>query len=152
MKENTYVREKEVIVTVIGMILILTFYVLYVYNTYIAKTPEIINDFQFLGKAFLILIPVTIVAQILIHIIFFIINKIITDEDVPTINDERDKLIELKTLRISHWIFGLGFVLAMASQAAGMQPFVMFAILFSSCYIGTIVQGLAKIYFYRKGF
>lgn len=99
----------------------------------------------------MILIPVAIVTQIIIHIVFAIINKIVTNEDIPVIDDERDKLIELKSIRISHWIFTLGFMLAMGSQAIGMQPWVMFITLIGSGFLsGTISEGV-KIYFYRKG-
>jgi nucleoside recognition membrane protein YjiH len=95
---------------------------LHVYSKYIAVNPEIINSFKFWGKAFVILIPIAIVAQIIIHIIFAIINKMVTNEDMPTTDDERDKLIELKSIRISHWIFTIGFMLAMGSQAIDMKP------------------------------
>jgi hypothetical protein len=46
----------------------------------------------------------------------------VTNEDMPTTDDERDKLIELKSIRISHWIFTIGFMLAMGSQAIDMKP------------------------------
>jgi hypothetical protein len=133
-------------------LLVLGFYSLYVYNKHIAGNPDIINDFSFWGKAFLILIPVTIVAQIIIHIIFYIINKIVTDEDVVDLTDERDKLIELKTIRISHWVFICGFVLAMGSQALKMEPWVMFIILIFSGFGASIISELVKIYFYRRGY
>ncbi len=151
MKENTYCREKQILVSIISSILILGFYSVYVYNKYMTGNPDIINDFKFWGKAFLILIPVSIVAQIIIHIVFSIINKIVTNEDVPAITDERDKLIELKAIRISHWIFILGFLLAMGSQAFDMQPWVMFILLISSGFVSAIASEVAKIYFYRKG-
>jgi len=147
-----YRREKQILVSLITTILILGFYSLFVYQKYMVGNMEIINDFKFWGKAFLILIPVTIVAQIIIHIIFFIINKIITNEDIPMINDERDKLIELKAIRISHWVFIVGFLLSMGSQAIGMQPWVMFITLIYSGFIAAIASEIAKIYFYRKGF
>lgn len=144
-------KEKTILVSVVSMILILGFYSLYVYHKYIAGNPDVINDFKFWGKAFLILIPVTIVSQIIIHIIFAIINKIVTNEDISSITDERDKLIELKAIRISHWIFIFGFLLSMGSQAVGMQPWVMFITLIFSGFIAAIVSEIAKIYFYRKG-
>ena len=147
-----YKKEKQILVSLISYILILGFYSLYVYNKYVTVNPDIINDFKFWGKAFLFMIPVIIVAEIVIHIVFAIINKIVTNEDMPTINDERDKLIELKTIKTSHWVFGFGFVLAMGSQAIGMQPWVMFITLLSSCFVSTILQGITKIYLYRKGF
>jgi len=145
-------KEKQLLVTAISMILILGCYALYVYNNYIAENLAIINDTKFWAKAFLILIPVTIASQIFIHIVFAIINKIVTNEDIPTLNDERDKLIDLKAIRISHWIFTMGFLLSMVSQVMGMQLWVMFIILIASGFIAAFVAEITKFYLYRKGF
>ena len=144
-------KEKLIVVSTISTILILGFYSLFVYQKYVSGNMDIINDFKFWGKAFLILIPVTIVAQIIIHIIFAIINKIVTHEEIPMITDEMDKLIELKAIRISHWIFTVGFMLSMASQAFGMQPWVMFITLILSGFFASIISEITRIYFYRKG-
>jgi len=151
VKEKITIQEKQILVSVISSILILGFYSLYVYQKYIAGNPEILNDFKFWGRSFLFLIPVSIVVQIIIHIIFAIINKIITNEDFPSITDERDKLIELKAIRISHWIFISGFVLSMGSLTLNMQPYVMFITLIFSGFIAAIVSEIVKIYYYRKG-
>jgi hypothetical protein len=152
MKENTYSREKQILVSLITSVVILGCYALYVYHRYISVNPGIINDLKFWGKAFLVLIPLSILAQIIIHIVFAIINKIVTNEDIPVLSDERDKLIELKTIRLSHWIFIGGFLLAMGSQAAGMEPWIMFLTLILSGFTATIVSEIARIIFYRKGF
>jgi len=145
-------KEKQILVTVISMTLIFVFYSLYVYNKYIVVNPDIINDFKFWGKTFLILIPVTIVSQIIIHIIFAIINKIVTNEDPSNLSDERDKLIDLKALQVSHWIFVMGFLLSMIFLVIGLPPYVMFITLFSSGFISSIVSELVKMCYYRKGF
>lgn len=146
-----YQKETRLIFTMFSTLLILGLYMLYVYNKDIAGHPEIINQAQFWGKSFLIFVPVMIVAQVILHIIFAIINKIVTREDIPTITDEMDKLIELKSLRIFNWVNGIGFLLAMASQAFSMEPWVLFATLFSSCFLAALVSAVAKIMYYRKG-
>jgi hypothetical protein len=89
--------------------------------------------------------------QIVIHILFAIANRIITQEDMPDITDERDKLIELKCIRISHWIFILGFMLAMGSLAMGMKPYVMFLTLISSGFVASLASEVAKVIYYRRG-
>jgi len=145
-------KETQIIVSLIGSVLTLGIYSLYVYRNFVQTDPAIINDFSFWGKAFIILIPVAIVVQIVIHIIFIIVNKIVTDEDIVELSDERDKLIELKTIRISHWIFLSGFMLAMGSQALKMQPWVMFVILIVSGFAASIIAEIVKIIFYRRGY
>lgn len=144
-------QEKQSIVSIIGSVLVIGFYSLYLYRNYIQADLELLNDFQFWGKSFLYLIPVAIVVQIVIHIIFAIADRIITQEDMPGFTDERDKLIELKSIRISHWIFIFGFMLAMGSLAMGMKPYVMFLTLISSGFIASLAAEVAKIIYYRKG-
>ena len=144
-------QEKQSIVSIIGSVLVIGFYSLYVYRNYILADMELLNDFQFWGKSFLYLIPVAIVVQIVIHIVFAIANRIITQEDMPDFTDERDKLIELKSIRISHWLFIIGFMLAMGSLAIGMKPYVMFLTLISSGFISSLASEVAKIIYYRKG-
>ena len=151
MEGKMYRKEVRILVTLLSLILIPGLYSLYIYNKYVAGNPGIINDFSFWGKAMLILIPVMIVAMIIIHIVFAIINKIVTNEDMPTITDEMDKLVELKALRVSHWTYTLGFLLAMGSQAIGMKPWIMIFILIVSCFAGGIAEAITQIYFYRKG-
>lgn len=144
-------QEKQSFVSIIGSVLVIGFYSMYVYKNYIQADLELLNDFQFWGKSFLYLIPIGIVVQIVIHIVFAIANRIITQEDIPDITDERDKLIELKSIRISHWIFIFGFMLAMGSLALGMKPYVMFLTLISSGFLASLASEVAKIIYYRKG-
>jgi hypothetical protein len=144
-------KEKQILVTVITSFLIIAGYTYYVYLTQVIDNIQIIDDVKFWGKSFLILIPVALIGQIIVHIIFAIINKIVTNEDLDHRSDERDKLIELKTIRISHWVFMVGFLLAMSTLAIGMQIWVMFIVLLVSGFIASILSELMKIYYYRKG-
>lgn len=144
-------KEKQILVTVITSFLIVAGYSYYVYLTQVVDNIQIIDDVKFWGKSFLILIPVALIGQIIVHIIFAIINKIVTNEDLDHRTDERDKLIELKTIRISHWVFVLGFLLAMSTLAMGMQIWVMFIVLLVSGFIASMLSELMKIYYYRKG-
>lgn len=144
-------QEKQSIVSIIGSVLVIGFYSLYVYRHYIQSDPELLNNYQFWGKSFLYLIPVAIVVQIVIQILFAIANRIVTQEDMPDFTDERDKLIELKSIRISHWIFIFGFSLAMGSVATGMKPYIMFLTLISSGFLASLASEVAKIIYYRKG-
>ncbi len=144
-------KETRILVTLISSILIFCLYALYIYQRQVVGNVEILNDLQFWGKTFVIFIPVAVVALIIIHIIFAIINKIVTNEDMDDKSDEMDKLIELRALRVSHWAFSAGFILAMGSQAIGMETWVLFVVLIASAFLGSIAEGLTQIYYYRKG-
>jgi uncharacterized membrane protein (DUF485 family) len=145
------IKEKRILISLISSVIILLVYAWYVYQNYIAGNPDMLNDFTFWGKSFLFLIPVAIVSQIIIQIIFAIFIKITSDEEVDPIEDERDKLIELKAIKISHYLFIVGFMLAMGTLALGMKPWLMFVVLISSGFVASIVNEIARLIFYRRG-
>src|SRR5688572_19486673 len=122
-------QERRAIVSLFSSILITAIYSAYMYQRYpesSAYSPEV---FRFWGKFLLILIPVSIVAKIIIHIAFSIINTVATREEEPSITDERDHLIELKSNRNALYTFSLGFLAAMTSLVLEMPPSTMFIIM-----------------------
>jgi hypothetical protein len=146
------IKEKRILVSLLSSVLVILFYWWYVYSNYIADNPAILNDFKFWGTSFIILIPVAIGIQIVIQIIFAIITHILNKgEEIDPIEDERDKLIELKAIKVSHYLFILGFVLAMGTLAMGMQPWMMFVVLISSGFVASMVNEILRLYYYRKG-
>jgi hypothetical protein len=114
-----------------------------------AYSPEI---FHFWGRFFLILIPVSIAARIIIQILFVILNTIATREEISDRGDERTRLIELKSTRNGMWIFVLGFFLAMSALVAELQPSIMFVVLIGSGLLASLVSDVSEFYFYRRGF
>jgi hypothetical protein len=55
---------------------------------------------------------------------------------MDTMSDERDKLIELKSIRIAHWIFTGGFLSGDDHSGIGMEPWAMFVSLITSGFLG----------------
>lgn len=144
-------QEKKNIVSLIGTILIFGFYGWYVFQQRLNGSLDSNDSLSFWGAVILILIPVSIAAKIIITIIFNIIFRMTTDETEPTFSDELDKLIDLKATRNSHYVFILGFLLAMGSLVLDVQPFVMFLILIFSGFVSELVGVTTQIYLYRKG-
>ncbi|KAF0199837.1 MAG: hypothetical protein FD166_265 [Bacteroidetes bacterium] len=148
---NMDLKEKRILVSLISSVLIMAFYWLYVYYNFIEGNPALLNDMRFLGKAFLIMIPVAIGAQIVIQIVLAIAFKMAGHDDIDPIDDERDKLIELKSIKISHYIFILGFMLAMGCLAMGMHTRIMIFVLIASGFVASVVNELLRLWYYRKG-
>lgn len=145
-------QERRSLVNLISIILITAVYSAYMIQRYpegSAYSPEV---FHFWGAFFLILIPVSVIARIIIYIIFHIINAIATREEEPPITDERDKLVELKASQNSLYVFMIGFVLAMVALVVGMPPAAMFIILICSGVVSEMVGDISQFYFYRRGF
>jgi len=145
-------QERRSLVNLGSTVLITVLYTVYMLQRYPAGDAYAPDVFHFWGAFFLILIPVTIVAKILIHIAFSIIHAIATREEEPTITDERDRLIELKSAQYSLYVFALGFLLAMGSLVVSMPPAVMFMILLIAGFVAEVVGDLSQFLFYRRGF
>ncbi len=144
-------QEKRNIVSLITTLLIFPLYSTYMFQKYQEGSFSSTDEFRFWGAFILILIPVSIVAKIIIHIVFSIINTIATNEKEPSITDELDKLIVLKATRNSHYVFVLGFLLSMVPLVMDMPLFVMFIILIISGFVSEVVGTVTQLYLYRRG-
>ena len=93
-------------------------------------------------------IVLVIIGQVVLAIIHTIAAK---KDDIPTFEDERDKLIDLKATRNTSIVFGVGFVLSMIVLAVGMTPALMPVIMLVSMMAAEILGNLSKLYLYRRG-
>ena len=106
-----------------------------------------------LGKAILALMAGGIVVHIIMLILANILFAIIHNEPKPSfVVDERDKLIELRGLRISYYVFGAGYVAAMIAMAMGLAAFWVFNLLLVFCALSALMEGVVKLVLYHRGF
>ncbi|ULT54445.1 hypothetical protein L1999_14810 [Neobacillus drentensis] len=144
-------QEKKSIVTLISAILIFAAYCSYMYPRLPEGGLESTETFHFWGSFVLKLTLYSIIAHIIISIIFNIIFRMTTQEKLPTFADELDKLIELKAHRNSFFVFIVGFLLAMGSLIIVQPSQVMFMILIIFGFISDVTGSVTKLYHYRKG-
>ncbi|MCA0756904.1 hypothetical protein KP806_17740 [Paenibacillus sp. N4] len=144
-------QEKKSIVTLISAIIIFVSYCAYMYLQYPEDGLEPAEAFRYWGSFVLTLTLVSIIAHILISIMFNIVFRMTTGEKEPAFADELDKLIDLKANRNSFFVFILGFLLAMGSLAANQPSQVMFVILIASGFISDVTGSVTKLYHYRRG-
>jgi hypothetical protein len=144
-------QERKTIMYLISTFLIFGLYCLHVFRNAPFGNLDLEEPFRFWGMFVVVLIPVTIIAKIILHIVFSIMDRMVTKEAEPSFADELDKLIELKATRISHLTFTLGFVLAMAALAIGMTANAMFVIFIGAGLLSEVAGQLSQLYYYRKG-
>jgi hypothetical protein len=161
-------QEKKTIVTVLTGLLILAAYCIYTIDK--VKSGVVApDDLKFWASAMLIFIGIGIVAMIVILIVFHILLSIsiaVKDQlqngkcndkeiekniELEMVEDEMDKLIGLKSLRIGYAVGGAGFIAALISVVLNYPPAVMINIIFVSVSIGSVAEGIAQLYFYRRG-
>ncbi len=89
--------------------------------------------------------------KIIIHIVFHVISKITTDENIPEFEDELDKLIELKATRNSYYFFLLGFLFSMSTLVMGFTPMAMFISLAASMIGSCLLNDISQLYLHIGG-
>lgn len=144
-------QEKKSIVSLISAILIFGTYCLFMYPRHPEGGLESLETFRYWGSFVLILTLLSIVAHIIISILFNFVFRITTGEKEPTFADELDKVIDLKANRNSFFVFIIGFLLAMGSLVIYQPSQVMFIILITSGFISDVTGSITKLYHYRKG-
>ncbi len=161
-------QEKRTVVSIITGALIITAYCIYAFGRVNAGAVAA-DDLKFWARTILVFIGIGIAASIIIQIIFHIllsiaiaVKKKIQDENcedkdiersigAEMVEDEMDKLIELKSMRVGFFIAGIGFVTALIYLVMDYSTSVMLNIMFLSFSTGSILEGITQLYFYRKG-
>jgi len=161
-------KEKKTIVSLVTGLLILATYCIYTLNKIQLGTAAL-DDLKFWATTILIFIGIGVVALITILIVFHILlsvtiavkeeiqngeyddKKIAKTLELDMVEDEMDKLIGLKAMRISLAVVGIGFIAALVSLVLNYSPAVMLNILFFSFGIGSMIEGFTQLYFYRRG-
>jgi hypothetical protein len=161
-------QEKRTITTIASGALVLAAYCSYVYNRFQAGALTT-QDLKAWAWTMLAFIGIGIVAIIIIQIVYHILLSIsvavrakIQDQaaddatieksiKVEMVEDEMDKLIELKSMRVGLFLAGIGFVSSLITLVLGYPAVVMLNILFISFSFGSILEGFTQLYYYRKG-
>jgi hypothetical protein len=161
-------QEKRILSTMLTNTLILAAYCIYAFGQYQsgAAAPD---DLNFWAITMLKFIGIGIVAAIVIQIVFHVLlsvgiavretiqngegdnEKIDRAIKAEMVEDELDKLIGMKTGKISIILAGIGFGAGLISLAFGQPAFIMLNILFIAFSAGSIVEGIAQLVYYRKG-
>jgi uncharacterized membrane protein YcjF (UPF0283 family) len=161
-------QEKKTIVSILTGVLILGAYCIYAYGKYNSGAIAA-DDMKFWASTILVFIGIGIVAAVVIQILFHILlsvaiavqekvnngscddQKIEKTLGAEMVEDEMARLINLKSLRISFIIAGIGFIAALVSLVLNCTPVVMLNIMFISFSGGSLIEGFTQLYFYRKG-
>ncbi len=161
-------KVKSTIVSMVTGVLLLAAYVSYAAGKVNAGAAAL-DDTKFWAMTILVFIGIGVAAMVVIQIVFHIllaIGKAVQEQvkngrvddreiekslELDMVEDEMDKLISLKSMRIGYALGGLGFIAALGSLVMEQPAAVMLNILFGSFYIGSLVESFAQLMYYRRG-
>jgi hypothetical protein len=109
-----------------------------------------------LGWAFLVMvgagIVATIVATIVVNIGAGIAEGIKTGAEPEFATDERDRQIELRAMRVTSLMLGVGMTAAMVTLALGQPAFTVFLLIILAGAVADVIGSVTKLVMYRRGF
>jgi drug/metabolite transporter (DMT)-like permease len=148
-------QQKNIAVSLGSFILIMGFFLFRVAQMIQGESFNPPTVFRLWGITIVLAIVVTIFATILTHIISAIIQAIVTGEEDPKIEDiedERDRIIDLRGTKVTYIVFSIGVLLAMLTFVFGQPPLVMFTMLIFAGIFAQIIGDILRLYLYRRGF
>ena len=146
-------QEKNVLVSLVSGVIVFALYAYFTRQMYQAGAFEGPDAGAQIGMSVLWLVFGGIVVHIIAQIVFSTAHAIIAREAKPSpVVDERDRLIELRALRVAYYIIAMGFVGAMIGLALGQTYFATFNIIVFSFFAASLVEGLVQLFLYRRGF
>ena len=157
-------QEKRQIVSIVTGALLFAVYCVYAFGK-ISSGAVGSEDLRFFAGTMLLFIGIGIAAMIVIQIVFHILMSVAiavkersrSDAEIEKavgaafVEDEMDKLIELKSGRVGFVFIGAGFVAGLVTLVLNCAPAVMLNIIYLSAAAGTLAGGAASIYYYRAG-
>lgn len=161
-------KEKQAVLTMVSQLAILACYCA-VAAGQIRSGDASLDDMKFWAVLMLVFIGIGIAATIVIQILFHILlsigtavkTQIVTggvDEKElersikqEMVEDERDKLIGLKSSQVGYIVAGVGFVTGLLTLVAGYAPGIMLNAAYLSFAGGAVLEAAAQLFFYRRG-
>ena len=146
-------QEKNVAASLAVFTLILGFYLTRVFQMIQDESFNLTNMTRLWAIVIVLGIVVTIIGTILTHIGSGIIEAIKTREEpvIEDIQDERDRLIDLKGTRVAYIVYSLGVLLSMLTFAFGRPGLEMFSLLILAGLVAQIVSDISRLVLYRRG-
>jgi beta-lactamase regulating signal transducer with metallopeptidase domain len=148
-------KQKNITASLISFMLILGFYLIRVFQMLQNNTFEASNLFWLWGIVIVLAVIGTIVAIIFTQIVTTVSLVIQTGKQDPKINDledERDKLIDLRGTQVTYTVYSLGVFVAMLTFVIGQPPLVMFALLIFFGVVAQIIGDTTRLILYQRGF
>lgn len=146
-------QEKNISASFVIFTLILGFYLVRIFQMIQSASFNLTNMVRLWGTVIILGIAVTIIGTILTHIGSGIIQAIKTREEpvIEDIQDERDRLIDLRGTKVAYVVYSLGVFLSMLTFAFGQPSLVMFSLLIFFGLVAQIIGDISRLVLYRRG-
>jgi small-conductance mechanosensitive channel len=136
-------REKTAWVTLLAIIIVSLMYWLHV--------PNLLDPHP--GAWVLHAMAASIAAYIVIEVVAWIVLRVKYPQDARTPRDERERLIDLKAIRVAYYVFIVGAIGGMfiTLHVVGAHVIGLGMVIFIAFVLSQIVKHAARIVYFRRG-
>jgi tellurite resistance protein TehA-like permease len=149
-------KEKNTTVTLVNFSLILVFLLFRIFQMVRSESFNAENVFRLWGIVIVLTVIVTVAATVLTIIVSAVIEAAKTggkeEPEIDSLEDERDKLIDLKGTKVTYFVTSIGGLIAMLTFVLGQPPLVMFTLFILFGVLAQIVGDIFRLALYRRGF
>ncbi|MCL1809638.1 MAG: hypothetical protein FWG42_07745 [Clostridiales bacterium] len=152
---------KKTIASIVAGVFVVAAYITYA----LSKHSPAPDNLKLWATAMLVFIGMSVAAVIAVQIIFHVVFAVKIaasgqdqgDETVErliastVVEDERDRLVGLRSARIGYIVTGAGLVAMLAALAFGLPTVAALHILLGATSTGSLAEGIASVYFYERG-
>lgn len=134
-------KEKSIWVSMIVTIIVFGYYFARVFGV-IGDTEIVRPHMLFIG---------IVIAMIILNILFNIILAIFNQKDAEDPSDERTKLIELKSIRVSYYIVSVGIVNIVILLLLGNSTFLITNLILGYFVVAQLASDIIQLIHYKCG-
>jgi hypothetical protein len=152
-EETMTFQQRNITASFVSFTLILGFYLVRIFQMTQSGGFNLTNMVRLWVTVIILGIVVTIIGTILTHIGSGIVQAIITGEEpvIEDIQDERDRLIDLRGTRVAYLVSSIGVFLSMLTFAVGQPSLVMFSLLILFGLVAQITGDISRLVLYGRG-
>ena len=144
-------HEKENWVNIFSSLLITGIFAWMVWQRQLDGRLNLESDYRQWGIVFLVFMGISIVARIVIYILFTIGNTIAMRKEEKDVTDERIRLIRLKSIRNAYYVFSIGFGFSVVALELGMPVYGLFISFVGCGFLAEMMENFSQIFYNRKG-
>lgn len=136
-------REKSAWISLISILLVSGFFFLRVPSMMTpASHPALVGGLLY-----------CVIALVLIEVVAHVVVAMRAPQDAQAPKDERERLIELEAIRIAHYVFVVGVLIAVSTMIhLGANVFAMAYHLLLAFVVAEVANYAARIVYHRRGF
>ncbi len=144
-------QEKRGIVFLASNVAVTALYFLFMWLNWHDRIVQVPADLVFWAIAALVYVPLQVAIRLVTVIVFAVVHHVTANAEPVDLEDEMDKLIDLKATSLSYGLFMAGVLVGLACLAFGMPGHALVIAIGAAMIVSGLVGDVAQLVMYRRG-